>query len=202
MQYVRYILSGVASLLAVLAWLSIRSLGVPLNPYDIFPLLGLVAFSLMWAQIISGAVGRLSGVKARRFKRLDAVISGLILSLIILHPLTVWVALFIDGAGLPPDSYISTYGTSAAAVGALLLGSISLVIFLSYELHRWFSDTPWWKYVLGLQSLALGFIFFHALVLGQEAGHSWFTGLWVFYGVTLAAALVYTYIQNKRKGSA
>lgn len=49
-------------------------------------------------------------------------------------------------------------------------------------------------------ALALAFIFFHALVLGREVGHSWFTIIWVVYGITLVAAWVYNYIQNKRKG--
>lgn len=167
--------------------------------YDIFPLFGLVAFTLMWAQIVGGIAMKLYGRKTKQNKHVIGIISGLILSLIILHPLTLWTALFLDGAGLPPASYISTYGVSTIAVMALLFGTVSLAIFLSYELHRWFSNTPWWRYILWLQTVALFLIFFHALILGREAGHSWFTVLWVIYGVTLGAAILYNYMHTKRR---
>lgn len=203
MRNIRIILSVTTTVLAVIVWFFARHVGtVPLSVYDFFPLLGLIAFSLMWSQIVSSAVNRAFQIKPQPHKRLNSVISGLILTLIVLHPLTVWIALFLDGAGLPPASYLSVYGVNGLAVTALLLGSLSLFIFLSYELHRWFSKKPWWRFVLWLQSLALAFIFFHALVLGREVGHSWFMIIWVVYGITLVAAWVYNYMQNKRKGDA
>jgi len=200
MRYFIALLSTVASLLAVIAWLSARHIGMAnITVYDVFPLFGLIAFTLMWAQIVGSAAMKLYGRKTKQNKRVMSIISGLILSLIVLHPLTLWVALFLDGAGLPPASYISAYGVSGVAVTALLFGTVSLIIFLSYELHRWFSNKPWWRYVLWLQTVALFLIFCHALVLGREAGHSWFTVLWVIYGVTLVAAILYNYIHTKRR---
>lgn len=200
MRYFIVILSALTSLLAVIAWISARHVDMTsLTIYDIFPLFGLIAFTLMWAQIVGGAVLKFYGIKAKSPKHVSALISGLILSLIVLHPLTLWTALFIDGAGLPPTSYLSTYGVSDVATVALLFGSVSLAIFLSYELRRWFSRAPWWRYILWLQSLALSLIFFHALILGREAGRSWFTFIWILYGITLAATLLYNHKNNRRK---
>lgn len=202
MRYFRLILSIVASLLAIIVWILSRHVGMrELTVYDIFPLFGLMAFTLMWAEIVSSAVTKFCGATLPSNKHAEAVASGLVLGLIVLHPVTLWVALFADGAGLPPVSYLSVYGVSGLAIIALLFGTISLCIFLSYELRRWFSRRPWWRFILWLQSLALALIFVHALVLGQEAGHSWFRVIWIIYGLTLIAAMIYNNHKQKRRTS-
>lgn len=197
-----YILSVASIVFAVAAWLTTRQVGAAtLSVYDIFPLFGLAAFSLMWAQVVGDTLARLRGVRPAAYRRLDAVISGMIVSLIVLHPLLLWLGLFRDGAGLPPASYMSTYGVTVAATIGLLAGTVALVIFLAYELRRWYADAKWWPAVMWLQSLAMVLIFFHALALGQEAGHSWFTVIWLCYGVTLAGAVAYNYLHKQRRKS-
>lgn len=199
MRYITPILSIIASVVAISVWIIERHVTTQsLTTYDIFPLLGLLAFTLMWAQVVGSAIRKIFGIKSKPNKHISAITSGLILSLIVLHPLTLWVALYIDGAGLPPASYITVYGVSGLAVSALILGSVSLIIFLSYELRHRFSRSPWWRYVLGAQSLALVFIFFHALILGREVGHTWFTVVWILYGITLAVALMYNHLSKRR----
>lgn len=199
MRYLRLVLSCVASLLSLIAWVGARHIGMKeLTVYDIFPLFGLIAFTLMWAEIVTTAVATFRGISIKPNARIEAAASGFILSLIILHPLALWIGLFIDGAGIPPASYLSVYGVNGLAIMALVFGTVSLCIFLSYELHRWFSQKTWWKYIAWLQSVALALIFVHAFVLGQEAGHSWFRVIWVIYGITLVVAIIYN--SHKQKG--
>lgn len=194
----KVILSALSVILALTAWSMDRSLSM-LSVYDIFPVFGLIAFGLMWAQILGSALSKYFKLPRSLNPRLNNTISGLILLLIILHPLTLWVALFHDGLGLPPLSYIKVYGASQIAFIALLLGTLSLCIFLVYELRRWFGRRKWWRYIAATQYAALALIFFHAMVLGREAGHSWFMVVWVLYGITLAVAVVYnTYIRKRR----
>ena len=51
-------LSGVVVLLAVLAWLDAGNSFFRLTAFAVFPLLGLIAFSLMWGHYIIGAKRR------------------------------------------------------------------------------------------------------------------------------------------------
>lgn len=187
-----WILGGVVVAIALLAWLTMRKpLNGGLDAYGIFPLFGLIAFSVMWTHYIMWAARNMAGVQASK-KRLYGVLSGnLVLALIIAHPTLLIVSLWLDGLGLPPMSYLQAYpGHELAFVTAI----IGLSLFLAYESHRWFSDKKWWHWVLDVQVIAMAAIFYHSLTLGQElARPSWFQAVWWFYGLTLLGAVVYNY---------
>src|SRR5688572_6258095 len=119
--------------LAVLAWGSAFEWDFDnVSTYLVFPLLGLVAFSLMWAHFVAGVVRRLMGVEKAVLHDYYEITSVAVLLAILLHPgLLIW-QLWRDGEGLPPGSTYSYVGTTAR--WALILGVISLIIFLSFEL--------------------------------------------------------------------
>ncbi len=165
----------------------------PINNYVLFPLFGLLAFSLMWSHYVSAEVRKLAGLEPAVLKRYFEATSLLVVALICLHPGLLIYQRFRDGFGLPPHSY-ETY--VAPGLGwVTLLGTVCLGIFLAYELRRKYGQRPWWHYMQALTDIAMLAIFYHALRLGQQVT-GWYRVLWWFYGLTLAAILIHTYSQK------
>lgn len=194
-------LGAVVISLALTAWLTTRHpFRGGLDAYGIFPLFGLIAFSVMWTHYIMWAGRNIIGVKSSRQTLYSMLSSYLVLALIIAHPLTLIVSLWLDGLGLPPASYLQAYpGHELAFVCAI----VGLSLFLAYELHRWFRKRSWWHWVLDAQLIAMVAIFYHSLTLGQELAQDWFRAVWWVYGITLIAAAMYNYIydiKNKTRG--
>ena len=187
---------GVAlTIVMTLAWWISRKLSPgTINEFDIFPLLGLVAFGLMWSHYTLGSVRRLLKQSRPKKDMYWSISSGLVLALVILHPALLNYGLISDGLGLPPASYQAAYGTLAPY---LMLGTICLFIFLSFELKRWFGKKNWWNLVEYAQIGAMAGIFIHALMLGRELDLAWFKAFWWLLGLTLVASWVYNYRYDK-----
>jgi len=169
------------------------------STYLLFPLFGLLAFSLMWSHYITGAIRRLAGLDKTVNKTYLAVTGYIVLILILLHPgLLIW-QLWRDGMGLPPESYLHYVAPGLAWVA--LLGTVSLGVFLSYELHHWFKERSWWPWVAHVSDVAMLAIFYHGLRLGSQTQAGWYHLVWWFYGVTLVMALgIIYYRDTKREG--
>lgn len=162
-----------------------------LSTYSLFPLFGLLAFSIMWAQYIVATLKRLANLVS---PTLDAFFnySGLgVTGLIILHPTLLFWQLWRDGLGLPPTSYLSYVAPSLK--WALFLGIFSFFIFISFELRHRYRNRSWWKYIDHANDIAIIAIYFHAFKLGSHVQAAWFYPLWLFYGATLAGVLLYKY---------
>ncbi|MES2876270.1 MAG: hypothetical protein V4678_02245 [Patescibacteria group bacterium] len=187
-------LGTLAVLLPVVAWLD-RADVSDLTLYDVFPPLGLIAFGLMWTHFVMGALRRYAGVSGRRRDMYAVVSMGLVLGLIILHPGLLWIALYMDGLGLPPQSALTAYSTQAIFI---ILGTLGLMIFLSFELKRFFGKKTWWKYIERIQVLGMIAIFIHAIGLGSELRIDWFMVVWIFYGVTFVASVIYSQFVYKK----
>ena len=180
-EILEWTIGAVVTLLAVVVWLNGRSiLGGGITIYDVFPVFGLIAFGLMWTHYVNGSIRRASGVPKHAKGAYWVVSTGLVLASIILHPLLFNVALFNDGLGLPPQSYVEAYQSLA---GFVTLGSIALFVFLSFELRRFFGHKSWWKWVDRAQILAMIAIFIHSVALGSEVMTGWFMSIWWFYGL-------------------
>lgn len=182
--------------LAITAWLPRADNGFSL--YVIFPLLGILAFSLMWTHYISGALKRYFEVEETSAYHYFKVTSWIVLFLILLHPGIFTLQLWLDGLGLPPSSYYTVYPDLASRI-AITIGTISLLAFLTFELRRKFQAKSWWKYIEYLNVAAMFGIFYHGLTLGGELMTGWFLALWWIYGTSLAVAIAYTYIYDYRK---
>ena len=183
---------------AVAVWVEGREVGEEvLSIYDIFPVFGLMAFGLMWTHFVMGALRRFAGVVPAKENAYKTVSMGMVLGLIILHPTLLWLGLARDGYGPPPFSHILAYEDQLLYVG---LGTIGLTIFLAFELKRWFGGRKWWKWIEWAQIVGMTAIFFHAIELGNELREDWYMTIWWGYGITLAAAIIYTMVYNKRKG--
>ena len=203
LQVGAWLLGALVSAIALIEWGSSWQwqLG-SLSVYQIFPIFGLMAFSLMWTQYVVNALATLLRLDQVPLGRFYSTMGYLVLVAILLHPgLLIW-QLWHDGFGLPPESYLRHY--VAPGLGwVALIGTVSLFVFLAYELHRWFGNRRWWRFVEYATDAAMLCIFYHALRLGTQVSQpGWFHALWLFYGVVLVAVLAYKYGQIIMKKSA
>lgn len=182
---------------ALMAWLTNVRGGV--DTYTIFPLLGMAAWILMWSHYVSGSVKRYLGRAGDTslLKTYSAVTGVIVLCLLLLHPGLLYIGLFKDGFGLPPGSAFAVYSTVTVRV-ALVLGITSLLAFLLYELHRWYRQAPWWRYIEYASIGAMGLVFVHALLIGGGALQGWFRVVWVLLGIILIAAIAYNWYYDKQ----
>jgi hypothetical protein len=164
-----------------------------LSLYQVFPIFGVLAFSIMWSQYIIEAIKNFLGYPDA-IRRYFSRTSFLVLVAILMHPGLLIAQRFKEGYGLPPSSYLTYVAPSQKWI--VLLGSVSLMIFLAFELKHWFGSKPWWKYVLILNDIAIEAIFYHGLKLGSTLQNNWFQVVWYMYGLTLAAALAYKYYRK------
>lgn len=185
-------LTTIVGLLAIYVWgHSFDWQPSAINAYQFFPVLGLTAFSILWSQYVTGAFAPLvlKGVDLAAYYRATGYA---VLLAIVLHPGILIYARFRDGFGLPPGSYESYVAPGMGWI--TLLGTVSLLIFLAYELHRWLGKKPWWRYVTYLSDAAILAIFYHSLRLGSQLQGGWFRAVWWFYGLSLIAILARKYI--------
>jgi hypothetical protein len=190
-KWTAWILSGLVLVAAIVAWgqsLDWQISGI--TAYQWFPLLGLTAFSLMWGHYIVGALRRYFGVEKAVLSQYFEVTSMVVLFAILLHPGILWLQLWRDGFGLPPKSYLTVYGVGSMKL-AVVLGSISLAVFLMFELRRKYGEASWWKYVSYSSDVAMLAIFYHGLTLGGQLQGGWYRALWFAYGITLVLAIGY-----------
>ena len=189
-------LTVLVALLAFVAWGSFIEWRVRTS-YQLFPLFGLLAFSLMWAHYIASAMRQHVKFEPKVLAGYFESTSLMVLLLILLHPgLFAW-QLWRDGLGLPPGSELQYVEPTAR--WAIVVGFTSLTIFLLYEFRRFYHKKIRWHYVEVITDIAIVMIYFHALRLGSTLMEGWFRWVWYAYGLTLVAALVYSYSQKAKK---
>ena len=192
-----WIVGVLTIVLAATVWVQVRLLGGrELTVYEIFPVFGLIALGLMWTHFIYGAIRRYYDVDKPTPYLYGTISGGVVLAMIILHPALLWFMLWLDGFGLPPQSYLSVYSTQLLAIGS---GSIALGIFLAYELKHFFGEKSWWKYIEYLQIVGMVAIFYHAIDLGGELDVMWFKAIWWLYIVSFFGAVGYSQYSKRRR---
>ncbi|MEP7204719.1 MAG: hypothetical protein ABI716_00820, partial [Candidatus Saccharibacteria bacterium] len=144
----------------------------PLSIYQLFPLLGLLAFSVMWSHYMMNTLRTLWPTEKQVLSNYFRWTGYAVLVLICLHPGLLIYQRFQDGYGLPPGSYESYVAPGMGWV--TLLGTASLFIFLSFELYRFFGKRRWWQYVADASDVAMLAIIYHGLRLGTQLQQGWF----------------------------
>jgi hypothetical protein len=183
-----WFISAIVAFLAVLVWS--QSLHGTLTSYTLFPLFGLLAFSLMWAHYVASVARQISGGDKSQLSFYFESTSLVVLIAIFVHPGLLIYQLYRDGFGLPPQSYLQHY-VAPGMKWVALLGTVSFFVFLSYELRRWYGNRSWWKFVSYATDIAILAVFYHGLKLGRQLQSGWFQNVWYVYGVILAACLIY-----------
>lgn len=171
-------------LLAIVAWG--QSYGwrlLPINNYVLFPLLGLLAFSIMWSHYVASSIRQWFGLPKPVLARYFRLTSLAVLVCLCLHPGLLIYQRFRDGYGLPPGSYQSYVAPGLKWV--VVLGVVSLLVFLAFELHRWYAQRSWWHWVTEAGDLAMLAIVYHGFRLGGQLQEGWFHTVWWLYAVVL-----------------
>jgi hypothetical protein len=195
-QYVvsfAWVLSIVATSLAVLTWA--QHVGGPissLSVYQIFPVFGLIAFSLMWAHYIVGALRTYYGIAKEKLAPYIRTTFVVVLIALLMHPGLLTWQLWRDHFGLPVD-YVAPDMRLY-----VILGEIAWITFLLFELHRFYKERTWWHWVERASDIAMLLILIHAYKLGPSLLPGWFRLVWIFYGLTLIAAISYlTFVRHR-----
>ncbi len=187
---------GTAAVLAIALyvwWPSTENL----TTYSLFPIFGLVAFSLMWTHYTAGALREYLNIPEDTLKNHFQLTSYIVLFSIIAHPTLLETQLYLDGLGLPYHSIPAVYVTTTERL-AIVAGITALICFLFFELYRFFKQRPWWKYVEWANVGAMGLILWHGFTLGGELRQPWFQIVWAFYAVTFAVSVAYSGYSKRR----
>jgi len=161
-----------------LTWNTISSI-------TLFPVFGLVAFSLLWLHSISGVFEPWLR-KHFNFDRFVHYTSLIILISIVLHPL---LLLFYFSFNFKS---IFIYGYKY-----IWLGIIGWLLLITYDIgkllkrHDFFSRN--WNNILIISTVGFILTFFHSLYLGHDLQLGPLRTLWIFYGATGIFATIYTY---------
>jgi hypothetical protein len=193
LQVIAWGISSTAVVLAFIAWGQGNAWHID-STYQLFPLFGLLAFSLMWSHYVMAALRMHFKLEKAVLKSYFEATSLAVLAAILLHPGLLTYQLWRDGLGLPPGSELNYVAPSLGIY--VVIAMISLLVFLAYEFRRLFGQKPWWKYVQYASDVAILLILLHSLKLGSQLQAGWFPIVWYFYGVTLGIALVYIYYQK------
>lgn len=195
LQLIAWSASIAAVLLAIFAWGQSNDWELAgMSTYQLFPLFGLLAFSLMWSHYVAAALRLHFNLDKAVLKSYFEATSLAVLAAILLHPgLLAW-QLWRDGLGLPPGSELNYAGPRMKFT--VLLGMIALVLFLAYEFRRAFGQKPWWKFVQYASDGAILLIVIHSLRLGSQLQTGWYKTVWLFYAVSLVLSIAYIYYQK------
>lgn len=184
---------------AVYVWASsVRFASLTL--YDVFPVLGLTAWSIMWTHYVIGMIRKLNPALPSN-PGYSKVSEYIVLAAILLHPGLLALAQFQNGLGLPPASEYAFVAASSA--WAITLAIIAWLTFLSFELFNRMKNNVavkknWWLVNLS-QSVAMLFIFAHSLTVGRNLQSGWFRTYWLVLGVILIACIVHSHWSDYKK---
>jgi hypothetical protein len=155
----------------------------------IFPIFGLLAFTLLWLHSISGVFEE----RLREMFDFDAFVRWTALAIlvsILLHPLLLLImAQFNVLAIFAPGPY--QLPLLLGLFGLILLLTYDVGKFLKYRGNHFFSRH--WTAILIISNIGFILTFFHSLMMGSDLQSGFLRYLWIFYGITAILAIIYTY---------
>ena len=166
-----------------------------IEPVSLFPLFGLLAFTIMWYHFLIAAFKR-HWPDAYDYKQFFHKTSKGVLILILLHP------------GLLLYEGMTHSFTAFDYVGEdnkifILFAYVALSVFLAYEVVDRLRDKAIFKnngeIIAAINRAAFILIYVHGLMLGQHLQTGWLRSLWLFYGITTAIFFVYSYWDTFQK---
>lgn len=154
----------------------------------IFPVFGLMSFSIMWLHVVGGAVENFLG-RYVDFRKFVNQTSAVVLLFLILHPL-----LFFVNLTFPQINKLLTTGKSVYIWVAI----VAWTVFIVYDIAKIFKNRRFlsknWKIIKFVSTLGFFLVLFHSLNLGSNLQEGSLRYVWIFYGVTAAIATFYTYV--------
>jgi hypothetical protein len=167
-------------------WISGKNLAWSLSPimiFNLFPLLGLLAFTLLWLHVVSGVFESWLR-KYINFNRFAVITSNIIIACIILHPLLLLINADFELG--PIFSYGKIY---------IWLGITGWLLLVTYDLGRFFKNHDFvvqhWNKIRLISTVGFILTFFHSLGVGESLQVGTLRTIWIFYGVTAIMATIY-----------
>lgn len=154
--------------------------------FNLFPLFGLAAFTLLWLHAISGAFEPWLR-KYIDFDQFVWITSILIFICIILHPL---ILLINVGFNFSPIFLYGKLSIWLAIIGWLLLIVYDIGKLLKKK-YRFFARN--WNKILLISNIGFLLTFFHSLGIGDDLQSGPLRIIWIFYGITAIIAIIWTY---------
>lgn len=193
-----YLVQALFIVPSILYWLDGIGWDVSRLSYlTVFPVLGLVAFTLMWGHIMV-AYFRHKYPDMFDYAAYYRQSSHAVLILIILHPLL----LVLHQAS--NDLTVFDYAAPAMRV-FIVFGSLAFLGFMIYEVVNRLKEKPAikrnWQYVVAMNRVAFILVYIHGLMLGQHLASGPMRLLWLFFGLTTAAYYIWAYRREIRRDS-
>lgn len=202
--HIQWLLFSVVVLIPVIVWLQTYNWRLTLTIPAVFPLLGVLAWSIMWTHYANGWLQIKHPEKIKKNQLYSSVSTWLVLGLLLLHPgLLAWQQYRLFGT-LPPESFFATVATNLEPFVAIAI--FALILFLAYEIVHRLKEKPAIKRASGWisisQVIAMILIFIHGLAVGQTVLSGWMELWWIFLGILLLPAffeVVKADWQNQKK---
>lgn len=154
--------------------------------YNLFPIFGVMAFTILWLHVISGVFER----DLRKLINFDLYVrrtAWIVFVSIIMHPLLALFSFDFDLWGI-----IDVYGTwpiRLAVTGWLLL----ITYDIARLLHKKEFFRRHWRKILFISTIGIILAFFHSIWIGSDLQSGPLRFLWIFYGVTAILATIYNF---------
>lgn len=169
--------------------------------YAIFPLFGLMAWSLLGAQYFVGTIRHFAPSSVSNdtlFMRMSSIV---ILVALLLHPLILIAQRYTDTATLPPASIVSYVGD--ARMYLIWIALTALIFFLLFDVLKPYRQRlrklGIWRYVSLVQVIAMLLIFIHGLLLGSLFADGWMRLWWILLNSMLIPCYGVHIYQDFRK---
>lgn len=166
----------------------------------IFPLLGMLSFTLIWFQIMLGAFmtplyklfAPLDILKFHIFEGTAAII------LVFLHPTLLFGAQFLDEGW---NGFFSFSFVASDKVMYVFMGEVAFVLFFTAVSAAILRNKPFlvkhWRKFHMLQYVTFILVFLHSINLGSHTSSSPIKQLWLLYATTFLIALFYRRIYKQ-----
>ncbi|KKU49796.1 MAG: hypothetical protein UX71_C0005G0009 [Parcubacteria group bacterium GW2011_GWA1_47_10] len=151
----------------------------------IFPLLGIMAFLLLWIHSMMGVFE--PWLRPRMpFDAFVHYTALIILFCIVLHPLLLLILIEFNFALLFSGNPL-----------AISLGVAGFLLLITYDIGKALKRreffTRHWNTILLISTIGFILTFFHSLMLGSHLQSGPLRALWIFFGTTAILATIYTY---------
>lgn len=159
--------------------------------FEVFPVFGLIAFSVMWLHIVGGAFRR-QLESAVDFQKFVDISSAVVLVALLLHPILLFIALNSSGT---LDPYI--YVTSGDEY-LITIAFVAWFVFVGYDVLKKFKGreiiSKHWEKIKLVSTLAFFLALIHSLGVGSDLQNGTLRLVWCFYGISAGIATIYSYL--------
>ena len=176
--------------LPLLAWFEARDWSLNnLEPINIFPLIGLLAFFQLWSLYAVKSIKRYRRIDFN-FRRWFDVSMNLFLVWMLLHPALLLLA--SNKYELEPETYVGEEN-----LVYLQFAYVAIAAFFIYELANRLKNLEvlkkHWDLIKTVNMAAFVAIYFHGLFLGQHLQSGWLRSVWYFLGFSFVVFTVQTF---------